>query len=62
MDENTSTEIPVEVKICPYCGSESIEYFGLDDGGGDYGETVEEYWLCLACVLIFVPHDSFPEG
>lgn len=34
---------------CPYCGSDVVDYLGMDDGGGDYGEAVCESWECLDC-------------
>jgi len=36
------------MKICPYC-DEFMAYIGLDDGGGDYGDSVCEQWECEGC-------------
>lgn len=33
---------------CRICGSD-MEYKGVDDGGGDYGESICEQWECLNC-------------
>lgn len=34
---------------CPYCGSSAIIYVGVEDGGGDYGDSVCDTWFCTAC-------------
>lgn len=33
---------------CPYCG-EDMEYLGVIDGGGDYGDSLCDEWKCLNC-------------
>jgi len=33
---------------CPYCGEEMI-FTGMDDGGGDYGDSICEIWECPDC-------------
>lgn len=35
--------------LCPYCGSDHVEYHGVDDGGGDYGNAVCDQYECLNC-------------
>jgi len=37
------------MRTCVYCGSEEVEYTGLDDGGGDFGSSVCDQYHCLAC-------------
>lgn len=34
---------------CPYCGSDSVRYVGADDGGGDYGDSICDYFYCDNC-------------
>ena len=34
---------------CPYCGSKDLTYLGIDDGAGDYGESLEDLYRCLEC-------------
>lgn len=34
---------------CPYCGSDVLDYLGVDDGGGVLGNAVCEQWECLEC-------------
>lgn len=34
---------------CPYCGSDVLDYLGVSDGGGDYGVSVCDEWMCLDC-------------
>lgn len=45
---------------CPKC-NESAGYTGWDDGGGDYGDSLVEMWLCPACDYEFegaeIPYD-----
>lgn len=38
---------------CHYCGSDDTEYTGVDDGGGDYGSSVCDYYFCNSCELSF---------
>jgi len=38
-----------DTRTCPYCDSEEIEYLGLEDGGGDFGDSVTETYKCLEC-------------
>ncbi len=38
---------------CPYCGLDHLEYIGIDDGGGDYGDSVVDVWHCLDCDIDF---------
>jgi len=33
--------------ICPHC-DEQMNY-SLDDGGGDYGDGITEFWRCPIC-------------
>lgn len=35
--------------VCEYCGSEDVEYTGVDDGGGDYGTSVCDQFHCNHC-------------
>jgi len=35
--------------FCHHCGSEDLEYLGVDDGGGDYGTSVCDEYGCLNC-------------
>ena len=37
------------LRQCPACGSEEIDYVGIDDGGGDYGDSVCDTWRCCDC-------------
>lgn len=52
------------MKRCPYCGCEDIEYIGIEDGAGDYGEIVEDTYSCWGCSAHFsiyaVVDDSDP--
>lgn len=34
---------------CKFCGSENVSYVGLDDGGGDYGDSVVSIFYCEDC-------------
>lgn len=34
---------------CPYCGSDEVEYHGVTNDGGDYGESLCDEFGCLAC-------------
>lgn len=34
---------------CPYCGSKEITYLGIDDGLGDYGDSLCDTWHCEHC-------------
>lgn len=34
---------------CPYCDSSDIDYVGVEDGGGDYGDSLCDIWLCHGC-------------
>jgi DNA-directed RNA polymerase subunit RPC12/RpoP len=38
---------------CPYCGSDAVQYDGIQDGGGDYGESVCDEYECLECGAMF---------
>lgn len=33
---------------CPYCGSDVVDYVGIDDGG-DWDSQVCDVWRCLDC-------------
>lgn len=48
---------------CKYCGSENVDYLGVDDGGGDYGDSVCDEYHCLDCDNYFeghcIPEDLF---
>lgn len=46
---NLSDKENLMVKTCVHCGSENLEYWGLDDGGGPYGESIEQLWNCVDC-------------
>lgn len=35
--------------ICKQCGSDQVEYHGIDDGGGDYGLSTCDQYECLDC-------------
>jgi hypothetical protein len=35
--------------ICPYCGNDDARFLGFDDGGGDYGDSICEYYFCDHC-------------
>ncbi len=41
---------------CPDCGSEDVEYIGIDDGGGDYGDCLVDLWYCVHCDGEFEGH------
>ena len=34
--------------ICPYCGG-TMCYSGADDGGGDYGNSICDIYVCEDC-------------
>lgn len=34
--------------LCPICG-QPMEYGGIEDGGGDYGDSACDTWDCLDC-------------
>jgi hypothetical protein len=34
---------------CRYCGSENVSYIGIDDGGGEYGDSVVSIFHCDDC-------------
>ena len=34
---------------CPYCGSESVDYIGVTDGGGAFGTSLCDEWHCVSC-------------
>lgn len=36
---------------CRYCGSEDVRYLGIDDGGGDYGDSFVNIFHCDGCGL-----------
>lgn len=38
---------------CRYCGSDEVDYLGVDDGGGDYGDSVCDQYECLECGAMF---------
>lgn len=38
---------------CPYCGSINVDYLGIADGGGDYGDAICDEWVCDACAMEF---------
>lgn len=40
---------PVGMHDCPFCGSVNTFYAGVDDGGGDYGESVCDTYRCEDC-------------
>lgn len=46
---------------CKYCGSDVVDYVGIDDGGGDYGESVCDQYECLECGARFEA-DCIGEG
>lgn len=33
---------------CRYCGSR-MDYIGIQDGGGDYGDSVCDEYQCMTC-------------
>jgi hypothetical protein len=35
---------------CPNCGG-FMEYAGIEDGAGDYGDALAETWYCEVCDL-----------
>lgn len=39
--------------MCNYCGSENTEYRGIDDGGGDYGDSICDVYHCHDCDMYF---------
>lgn len=38
---------------CPYCGSNHVDYIGVDDGGGNYGTSVCDIFHCGDCEMDF---------
>ena len=38
---------------CPYCGSQSVEYIGIDDGYGDDGDRMLDIYNCHRCNMQF---------
>jgi transposase-like protein len=48
----------IETVVCPICGGHHVEYMGFNDGGGDYGTAIEEWWRCWDCVEEWV-EDTF---
>lgn len=38
---------------CKYCGSIAVEYKGISDGGGAYGDSVCDQWECMECMSLF---------
>lgn len=45
--------------ICPYCGSDELEYLGIEDGGGDYGDSLTDEWKCYGCGSYFSQEAGF---
>jgi hypothetical protein len=43
----------VKHSMCPGCESPDIEYLGIEDGCGDYGDELCDTWECWTCGLIF---------
>jgi len=41
---------------CPYCGSEDVYFSGVDDGGGDYGDSLCDLYECQGCLNDFEAH------
>jgi len=41
-----------DTSICPFCGSDDVHYHGLDDGGGDDGESIVTMYKCETCQAI----------
>jgi len=35
--------------MCRYCGSWNVQYLGIQDGLGDYGDSVCDVWQCEDC-------------
>jgi len=33
---------------CPYCGGK-LEYVGIEEGGGDYADSLVDLWYCHEC-------------
>lgn len=44
------------ITLCPYCGSEEVYFTGVDDGGGDYGDSVCDQYECQECFNDFEAH------
>lgn len=38
---------------CPYCGGDDVDYIGVADGGGPYGTSVCDEWMCHTCGVVF---------
>jgi hypothetical protein len=45
---------------CKYCGSENVSYIGVDDGGGDYGDSLVSIFYCDDCELYIEEKDVAP--
>lgn len=41
------------MQTCPYCGSTNVEYMGIEDGAGEYGELVVDTYRCRDCAMRF---------
>jgi len=35
--------------VCPYCGSNHVDYKGVEGGLGDFGENICDMWECEDC-------------
>lgn len=38
---------------CPYCGSSEVDYMGVTDGAGAYGDALADLYLCGGCGEFF---------
>lgn len=41
---------------CPYCGAAAVEYLGVTDGGGDYGDSICDEFRCHECDTTWEEH------